>query len=334
MRVVVTGATGNAGTALLRALKHEPEVDEIVGIARRVPHEPWPKVRWWAADIRSDDLTEPLRGCSAVVHLAWAIQPSHRLAELAATNLGGTVRILEALLEVGVPSLIYASSVGAYAPGPKDRRVDESWPVTGIRSSFYSRHKARVEAILDVFSADHPGVRVVRMRPGLIFKRGAGAEVAGLFLGPVFGRLLSHRSLIRVVPRHPRLRVQAEHSHDVAQAYRRAIVSDVSGPFNLAAEPVIDADVLARTFGALAVPLPAAVMKWGTSALWHTRLQPTPPGWVDMGLLVPLMSCDRAVSELAWAPRVDAASALAEGVEGIAHKTSEPTPAMAGEPVR
>jgi UDP-glucose 4-epimerase len=334
MRVAVIGATGNVGTSLLEALAGEPEVDEIVGIARRVPRESWPKVRWWAADIRSDDLTEPLRGCSAVVHLAWAIQPSHRLPELAATNLGGTVRVLEALIEVGVPSLVYASSVGAYAPGPKHRRVDESWPVTGIRSSFYSRHKARVEAILDTFSAEHPGVRIVRMRPGLIFKRGAGAEVAGLFLGPLFGRLLAHRSLIKVVPQHPRLRVQAEHSHDVAQAYRRAIVSDVSGPFNLAAEPVIDAKVLARTFHAVAVPVPAPVMKVTTSALWHTRLQPTPPGWVDLGLQVPLMAYDRAEAELGWAPRVDAASALHEVVEGIADKTSERTPAMAGEPVR
>jgi UDP-glucose 4-epimerase len=35
MRVVVIGATGNVGTALLRALAHEEAVTEIVGVARR-----------------------------------------------------------------------------------------------------------------------------------------------------------------------------------------------------------------------------------------------------------------------------------------------------------
>src|SRR3954452_14943042 len=239
MRVAVIGATGNAGTSLLQALADEPEVDEIVGIARRVPHEPWPKERWWAADIRSDDLTEPLRGCSAVVHLAWAIQPSHRLAELAATNLGGTVRILEALLEVGVPSLIYASSVGPYAPGPKDRRVDESWPVTGIRSSFYSRHKAEVEMILDSFERDHPDTRVVRLRPGLIFKREAATGIRRLFAGPFLPTPLVRRAAIPIVPDVDGLAFQAVHSHDVGDAYRLAIVhDDARGAYNVAAEPV------------------------------------------------------------------------------------------------
>ena len=35
MRIVVTGATGNAGTSLLAALAADPQVTEIVGLARR-----------------------------------------------------------------------------------------------------------------------------------------------------------------------------------------------------------------------------------------------------------------------------------------------------------
>ena len=38
--------------------------------------------------------------------------------------------------------------------GPKDRRVDESWPTTGIPTSFYSRHKAEVERLLDRFEEE------------------------------------------------------------------------------------------------------------------------------------------------------------------------------------
>ena len=84
-----------------------------------------------------------------------------------------------------MPALLYASSVGAYSPGPKDRRVDESWPTGGTPTSYYARHKAEVERRLDRFEQEAPDVRVVRMRPGLVFKkeaaRGYGASSPVLF---------------------------------------------------------------------------------------------------------------------------------------------------------
>jgi UDP-glucose 4-epimerase len=58
---------------------------------------------------------------------------------------------------------VYASSVGAYSPGPKDRPVDESWPTEGTLTSFYARHKAEVERLLDRFEQEQPQVRVVRL---------------------------------------------------------------------------------------------------------------------------------------------------------------------------
>ncbi|MDQ4040693.1 MAG: NAD-dependent epimerase/dehydratase family protein, partial [Actinomycetota bacterium] len=71
MRVVVIGATGNAGTSLLRALGRDSGVEDIVGVARRVPDRAWPKVSWASADVTSSDLVPILRGADAVVHLAW-----------------------------------------------------------------------------------------------------------------------------------------------------------------------------------------------------------------------------------------------------------------------
>jgi UDP-glucose 4-epimerase len=124
MRVVVTGATGNAGTALLRALEHEPTIEEVVGIARRRPELTYVKVRWVQADVARDDLAEHLRGAAAVVHLAWLIQPGRDVDRCRAVNVDGTRRVLAAVAEAGVPALVYASSVGAYSPGPKDRAVD------------------------------------------------------------------------------------------------------------------------------------------------------------------------------------------------------------------
>ena len=120
-----------------------------------------------------------------------------------------------------VPALIYASSVGAYSPGPKDRRVDESWPTAGIATSFHSRHKAEVERRLDRLQAEQPQLRIVRLRPGLIFKREAATEIRRLFLGPLVPGVRLRSSLVPVCPEVPGLRFQAVHSDDVAEAYPR-----------------------------------------------------------------------------------------------------------------
>jgi len=185
MRVVVTGASGNVGTSLLSALAQEELVHSVVGIARRRPAGAFPKTTWVEADVSRDDLGPALRGADALVHLAWLIQPSRDEAKLRATNVDGSARVFEAAARAGVPRLVYASSVGAYSPGPKDRAVDESWPTHGIASSYYARHKAEVERLLDRFEEQHPDIRVVRLRPGLIFKREAASEIRRLFAGPL-----------------------------------------------------------------------------------------------------------------------------------------------------
>ncbi|HXQ88916.1 MAG TPA: NAD-dependent epimerase/dehydratase family protein, partial [Solirubrobacterales bacterium] len=131
MRVVVTGASGNVGTSVLEALADEPEVESVVGLARRVPDAPFPKVEWVGADVTETELTPIFSGADAVVHLAWAIQPSRDETLTERINLGGTRQVLDAVARAGVETLVYASSVGAYGPGPKRRRVDESWPVDG-----------------------------------------------------------------------------------------------------------------------------------------------------------------------------------------------------------
>src|SRR5215212_572736 len=170
MRVVVAGATGNVGTSVLHALAGDPNVDSIVGLARRKPAMTFPGVEWVQADIRSDDLVPIFRGADAVVHLVWLIQPSRDLAELRSVNVEGTARLFRAAGEAGVGALVYASSIGAYSAGPKDRAVDESWPTAGIEASGWSVHRGGTGRLLVQFEGDCPGGRAVRRRPGLSCK--------------------------------------------------------------------------------------------------------------------------------------------------------------------
>ena len=317
MRVAITGATGNVGTSLLAALTRDHAVDEIVGIARRRPRLEFDRTRWVGADVARDDLSAAFEGADVVVHLAWLIQPSHDRNETRTVNVEGSRRVFEAAAAAGVSAIVYASSVGAYSPGPKDRRVDESWPTGGITSSFYSRDKATVETILDTFERAHQGIRVVRLRPGLIFKDDAASGIRRLFAGPLLPTPLLRRRLIPIVPAIERLRFQAVHSLDVGEAYRLAVLSDVRGAFNIAAEPVLDPPELGRLLDARPVPVPARVLRAAVDGSWRLRLQPTPPGWLDLALGVPLMDVARAREELGWAPTRTAGEALLELIDAM-----------------
>jgi UDP-glucose 4-epimerase len=325
---VVVGASGNLGTSVLRALETDDTVDSIVGIARRAPKAGAPKTEWIEAEVQTDPLAEHFGDADAVLHLAWLIQPSRDRPELRAGNVTGSKNVFDATRQAGVETLIYVSSVGAYSPGPKDHRVDESWPTEGISSSFYARDKADVEDLLDRFEASSPDTRVVRLRPGLMFKRDAATEIRRLFVGPFAPRFLFNRRMIPIVPRVTGLRFQAVHTDDVAEAVRLALHRPVSGAFNVAAEPILDPDALARILGARAVPVPVRALRGVASAAWRLRLQPTPPGWLDLALAVPLMSVERAREELGWEPRFGADEALIELLDGMREGAGADTPPL------
>jgi UDP-glucose 4-epimerase len=328
VRVVVVGASGNVGTSVLGALAAEPAVDSVLGLCRRLPDASFPKTDWRQADVARTPLRPLFQGAHAVIHLAWLIQPGRDKAALRAVNVDGSARVFRAAAAAGVKTLIYASSVGAYAPGPKDRRVDESWPTTGIESSFYSRHKAEVERLLDDFERDHDRVRVVRLRPALIFKREAASGIRRLFAGPLLPGALVRKELIPVVPADDRFVFQAVHSHDVGEAYRLALVGDAAGPFNLAADPVLDPSELGRVLEARPVRVPGGVLRAAAAATFRLRLQPSEPGWVDMGLAVPLMDATRAHEELGWRPRYSASDALLDLLAGMREGAGLDTPPL------
>ena len=87
MRIAVTGASGNIGSATLRRLGADGE-HQLVGVARRVPRTKpnGAQVDWVSADLTKDESVGTLKracdGAAAVIHLAWGFQPSHDLTYL------------------------------------------------------------------------------------------------------------------------------------------------------------------------------------------------------------------------------------------------------------
>jgi nucleoside-diphosphate-sugar epimerase len=326
MRIVIVGATGNVGTSVLEALAADGAVESILGIARRPTDARYAKTEFVSADVTHDDLVPHFRGADCVIHLAWLIQPSRNRQALRATNVDGSARVLDAVAAAGVPALVAASSIGVYSPGPKSR-VDETWPRTGIPTSWYSRHKAELERMLDRFEAEHD-VRVVRLRPALIMKRESSEEVRRLFTGPLLPSPLLRPGRLPVFPHVPGAVVQIVHSRDVGEAYRLAATRDVRGAFNVAAEPEVDGKRVAAAIGARPVTIPARLARVLADATWRAHLQPTSPDWLDLALGVPLLDCTRAREELGWTPAHDAIETVRELLLGLADRAGGRTPPL------
>ena len=227
--------------------------------------------------------------------------------------------------------------MGAYSPGSGDRRVDESWPTHGWPAAAYSREKAYLERVLDTFEREHMSCRLVRLRPGCVFKRNAAEEQRRLFAGPLLPGSIVRPGLIPVVPGPAALRLQAVHSLDVGEAFRLAATGSVRGAFNIAAEPVLDVRALAGLLGARTVPVPARPVRGLLAAAWHLHLVPASPDLFDLVLRLPLMDTTRAAAELGWTPRYSSLDAMREFLEGLRAGTGMDTPPLApgaGGPMR
>ncbi|UOX92306.1 NAD-dependent epimerase/dehydratase family protein [Amycolatopsis sp. FBCC-B4732] len=339
MRIVITGATGNVGTALLAAL--EPGHD-VAGLARRLPDpaaEPYRSASWHALDIggpgAEEELTTLFEGADAVVHLAWAISPRRGEPPMWRTNDDGTRHVLAAVAAAGVPHLVVASSVAAYGPAPRWEKVGEDHPCTGIARSAYSRGKAALESRLDRFEAQHPEVGVARLRPCAILQRRAAGDFARWLLDPVVpARLVGGRRL--PVPLWHDLRAQAVHTDDVAEAIRLILGQGFTGPVNLAAPGVLDADELAAVLGGRRLPVPKPLASAAVLAAWAGGVLPVHPGWLELADRAALAGTTVAETVLGWQPRYDAASAIAELVAGLrsgAGAASPPLPPPRGSGV-
>ena len=342
--IAVTGASGNLGTALLRRLTDPSAgVAEVRGLARRQPPQvaPYSGVRWHLTDLggpRSEAaLAEFLSGVDAVVHLAWALQPGRQPDDLRRVNVEGTRRVLRAAGVAGVGHVVHMSSIGAYAPGAVGQRVTEDWPTTGIPSAQYSRDKSDAERVVREVAVGHPEMTVTVARPTLVLQPDAGSEIGRYFLGPlVYGaaRLLPG-TLARLVPLPlPRLALSFVHADDVADALVRMLDRRAPGAFNLAAEPLMDADALARALGTVRVPVPALAVRAAVQATFAAHVVPTEPGWVDIGTRVPALNTTRARRLLDWAPVHRGDEAVRDFVAALGRGAGAPGPLLrpAGSP--
>ncbi|MEE2830096.1 MAG: NAD-dependent epimerase/dehydratase family protein [Myxococcota bacterium] len=172
MKLLITGAGGFVGGALVRAARAEGhDVTRLLRSARGLPSDGVPTigVELGANRTGAGSLTEALAGIEVVVHCAGRIRGSRR-EEFVRDNLRATAEVLASAKLAGVRRVVHVGSTAVYGDRAAERgTVTEDSPL-GYRISrldWYSRTKLQAEEqVLAAIAAG--GLEVVSVRPGWI----------------------------------------------------------------------------------------------------------------------------------------------------------------------
>ena len=181
MRVLVTGATGFVGRALVPLLLAR---GHHVRAAVRRPDAQVPGAELVAVgDIGPDtDWSAALDGVDAVAHLAARVHvmrdtAADPLAEFRRTNTEGTRRLAEAAAERGVRRFVYLSSIKAVVDESRPEPVTDATPAAP--HSPYGVSKREAEQALENLSA-RGVLDPVILRPPLVYGPGVAGNLRAL----------------------------------------------------------------------------------------------------------------------------------------------------------
>ncbi len=170
MRVLVTGAAGHIGSVLADRLSSRYAL-------RGLDLTGWPQQgrAAYPGDFVIGDIADPavalaaVEGVDAVVHLA-GVATEAALPTILHGHVVGTASLLDAMVQHGVPRMVYASS--NHAVGMTPRPASGSVPVdTPPRpDTFYGVGKVAAEALLSLY-ADRHGISSVALRIGSFLER-------------------------------------------------------------------------------------------------------------------------------------------------------------------
>jgi nucleoside-diphosphate-sugar epimerase len=316
--VAVTGPTGDIGISTVEALEHAPEVERIIGMARR-PFDPtdhgWTRTEYLQGDILDRDAVDALvADADVVIHLAFIIMGSRQ--ESAKVNLEGTRNVFEATAAAGRPRrLVYTSSVAAYGyhtdnPVP----ITEDVPPRGSPEHYYSEQKAACEAALAEITRDS-SLEVYVLRPCIVAGPKAPALAEAMpwnqLPGPV-KRVAQALPLLKPPFPDPGTPLQLVHHDDVAAAIALAATTSAPpGAYNIAGDGVLSMSDVADALGARPFRLPRAAASAASEVIARLPFVPSALEWLHVGRTSVVMDTSKAKTQLGWMPKYTAAETLA-----------------------
>ena len=252
-RILITGAAGMIGRALLQELDASPH--EIIATDLHAP-DPLPNgVQFHRMDVTGDDPAQVIADTrpDVIVHLASIVTPpkgSTRDLEYA-VDVGGTEKVLQAALAAGTRRIVVTSSGAAYgyhADNPVP--LYETDAIRGNTAFPYSHHKRLVEEMLEIARKDAPQLEQVVLRVGTVLGQGTENQITALFRKP---RLLAiHGS------ESPFVFVW---TRDLARILKRAATDGPTGIFNVAGDGALGVTDLAKALNKPVLRLPAWMLR-------------------------------------------------------------------------
>ena len=317
LTVAVTGPTGDIGISAVEALERAPEVERIIGMARR-PFDPaahgWTRTEYLQGDITDRAAVDALvADADVVIHLAFIIMGSRE--ESARVNLAGTRNVFEATVAADRPRrLVYTSSVAAYGyhadtPVP----ITEDVPPRGSPEHYYSEQKAACEAALAEVTRG-TSLEVYVLRPCIVAGPKAPALAEAMpwnqLPGPV-KRVTQALPLLKPPFPDPGTPLQLVHHDDVAAAIALAATTSApAGAYNIAADGVLSMSDVAEALGARPIRVPRAAVSAASEVIGRLPFVPSALEWLHVGRTSVVMDTTKAKSRLGWKPKHTAAETL------------------------
>ncbi len=302
LRVFLTGASGYVGSVLAERLARLPEVEAITGIGLAAPRDPIPpKMSFKLMDIRSPGLAAAMAGHDAVIHTACVVlwRAKMPVKERDDINFNGVGNVARSALASGVRRFIHASSMAAYDPrlAGGQTGVEEDFPLgRGDSPFYYWNSKAAAEKTLTEILGG-TGVALTLFRPIYI-------------MGPRNKSVArSYRSTaVNLLGYNPRR--QFVHEADVAEAFVRALLTDMPGAFNIVPDDAIRLSDVWRIVGAKFVPtIPVGLARGITLFRWRFLGFPIHPSWVA-DMLVDFTGSNARLKATGWRPQFGSEATL------------------------
>ena len=294
LRIAVTGATSDFAAAILPTLFDDPEVDSVVGIARRPARLVHPKLTSVRSDIRSPDLEEIFAGCDAVLHLAFVVEELRDKAETHDINLRGSRNVIDSAYRAGASRVVIASSINAYGADIAPEPLTENTYPAGDPNRYYFYDKAEVEHYAEWWLRRHPGAMAISMlRCTYIVGPDFANDGIDQFTGPV-----------GAFPEADRASYQFLYQDDMADAFHRAAKTDLVGPYNLGPVDWVGVRELAAMQGQLMFDVPQKAATRVADIAFRLGLTPFSGQWVTPG--EPIVDSSALGRATGWAPTLTA----------------------------
>ncbi|MFB6311017.1 MAG: NAD-dependent glucose-6-phosphate dehydrogenase Azf [Salinirussus sp.] len=171
MRVLLTGAGGHVGSAILQGLRDDFEWQLMF----HNPPAEEPDVPYEIGEVEEyDDVAAAVEGAEAVIHLAGDPRPSAPWRSVLKSNIDGTKQLYQAAVDEGVEKVVYASSNHAVGHFETERTptiydAADDFRLDGTElprpGNFYGISKAAGETIGRYYH-DEYGISVCNIRIG------------------------------------------------------------------------------------------------------------------------------------------------------------------------